>query len=77
MQVQKKEIVDLKNEVEMLKQESKSRSIIISGVKPEDDLTTEEQVMKICKEQLQVNLHPMNCDEVYRLKKKREMNQLL
>ena len=60
----------LENEVEHLKQQVICKTLLISGVKDEPEKSTEDIVTKLCRDKLGVNLHPFDCDGIFRLQKK-------
>ena len=66
---QQKEIDSLKDEIDMLKQQAKKKTIVISGLKPTDDETADKSAMRLMK-QLKINLHPTEIDDAFRVKKR-------
>ncbi len=64
---QRTQIASLEEEVEYLKQQATNKSIIITGVREIEDKSTEDIAIKLCKEVLGVNLHPHDCDGIFRL----------
>ena len=68
---QQHRIDHLENEIDTMKQQGKRKTLIISGLKQDADENVESLVMKLCKDQLQVNLQPVDIDSVSRLKGKK------
>ena len=80
IEVQQVEIDALRNELEDVKQQSRNKTLVIQGLKPVKDETLDTTVMKMCKEKLQVNMHPVDIDSVTRLRitdKKAEYGNIL
>lgn len=73
VKTQKTKIDILENEVEILKQQSLHKSLLISGVNEETNKSTEEVVAKLCRE-IGVNLHPIDCDGAFRIYRRDKNN---
>ena len=71
---QQQKIQELEDEVEYLKQQTRKKSLVISGLQMETDEDPEQAVAKLCKEKLKINLHHMDVDSVMKLRKKNETN---
>ncbi len=66
VEVQKNEIKTLKMEIEELRIREKQKSLIISGMKKDDTKSVTDQVISLCKDNMQVNLHPDDIDDIFR-----------
>jgi len=51
--------------LEILKQESRNKTIVINGLKEDEVKHPSDQIMSLCKEKLKVNLHPHDIDQAY------------
>ena len=67
---QNDKIEKLESEVEYLKQQTRKKSLIVSGLDLQKDDDLEQSLMKLCKEKLKINLHPMDVDSVSKLRKR-------
>ena len=59
----------LENGVEIMKQ-LKRKTLIITGLKVNENEDTEQAAMRLMKDKLKVNLHPMDIHSLYSAKKK-------
>ena len=67
---QQQTIDALENEVEIMKQQLKRKTLIITGLKVNENEDTEQAAMRLMKDKLKVNLHPMDIDSLYSARKK-------
>ncbi len=74
---QKIQITNLERELEALKQEARNKTIVIDGLKQTDDKTPSDQIMQLCKDKLQVNLHPHDIDRVFSVPTKKDPRKKL
>jgi len=68
---QKAKIDYLETEVEFLKQQAVNKTMIITGVKVEENLSTLDIALKLFREKLGVSLQPADCDGIFRLANKK------
>ena len=67
---QQEQMDRMENELEMLKQQTKKKTMVISGLEVKDDEDPEQIAMQLCKDKLKVNLHPVDIDSVSKVKTK-------
>ena len=72
---QEEKIDGLENEIETLKQHARKKTLMISGLNSTQDQSVEQDVMKLCKDKLQINLHPIDVDSIVRLTRKNNAKQ--
>jgi len=68
---QQTKIETLETELELLKMKDRNKTLIISGINDDNNTTPEDQVIQLCRDKLKINLHPMDIDDVFKLKQKR------
>ncbi len=72
---QKKQITTLEREVETLKQESRNKTIVINGLKEDKEKDPSDQIMTLCKDKLNVNLHPHDIDTSFIVPSRKDPRQ--
>lgn len=67
---QQTKIDSLEKEIDVLMMKDRVKTLVITGIKEDKDKSPAEQVIQLCKEKLQFHIHPVDIDDIYRIKQR-------